>query len=98
MPTWNVPGSTARIEPEVPDNLIPVLAEFTRLADEASALIANNRLFPGLSTLAGISPIVAMLTDFCASRVIPDIDTGSLRISQRTSDLFDQPCSPGTYL
>ena len=95
MPTWNVPGSTARIEPEVPDNLIPVLVEFTRLADEASALIANNRLFPGLSTLAGISPIVAMLTDFCAS---PDMDTGSPRISQRTSDLSDQPCSTGAYL
>ena len=98
MSTHPLSGASLVSDAEVPDNLIPVLVEFTRLADEATALIANGRLFPGLSTLAGITPVVGFLTDFCASRVIPDIRTGSLPVDSQAM-IGSEPVGPhGVYL
>ena len=85
-------------EVEVPDNLFPVLAELKRLADEAATAIANGLIFPGLSTLAGINPLVGMLTEFCAARVVPDIETGNVRVDPHMQHLMCGFDSHGNYL
>lgn len=88
------PGETV----EMPEAIAPVLLEMSRLADEASVLIANGRLFPGLSTLAGLSPIIGMLTEFCAARVVPEIETGSVRVDPQIQLLGRTEIPTGAYL
>lgn len=88
------PGTTV----PTPEAIVPVLLEMSRLADEASVLIANGRLFPGLSTLAGLSPIIGMLTEFCAARVVPEIETGSVRIDPRIQLPGRTEISTGAYI
>ena len=73
-------------EVEVPDNLFPVLAELKRLADEAATASPTDS--SSRSTLAGINPLVGMLTEFCAARVVPDIETGNVRVDPHMQHLM----------
>lgn len=63
----------ATIEP-VPQKVVLALAEFERLAEEAASFLAQGELFPGLSSLTGLAPVVGVLRDYCIARVVHQED------------------------
>lgn len=58
----------------VPDKVALALAEFERLAVEAASFLAQGELFPGLSSLTGLAPVVGVLRDYCIARVVHQED------------------------
>lgn len=63
----------ATIEP-VPDKVALAIAEFERLAVEAALFLAQGKLFPGLSSLTGLAPVVGILRDYCIAQVVQQED------------------------
>jgi hypothetical protein len=65
---------------ETPGDVLPhrvalALTEFCRLAEEASNYLSRGSLFPGLSSLTGLKPVLGTLIDFCVARVVPTEDS-----------------------
>lgn len=59
------------INPEpVPDRISMAVIELRRLASEAVDQFSKGELFPGLSALTGLTPLIGLLRDFCVSRVV----------------------------
>jgi len=80
------------------DNLSPklygVLQEFQRLSAEAAAFLSIGELFPALSSLTALGPVVGLLRDHCVEIVVPreqDSSQGKLAVGVATE-------SPGLYL
>jgi len=60
--------------PEIlPPDVIRVVHEFARLASEAYGHLSEGRLFPCLSTLTGLTPVLGYIRDFCMAEVLPSL-------------------------
>lgn len=55
----------------LPPDVLRVVHEFARLASEACSHLSNGRLFPCLSTLTGLTPVLGYIRDYCISEVLP---------------------------
>lgn len=86
------------INPEpMPDRIIMAVSELRRLAIEAVDHFSNGELFPGLSTLTGLTPVIGLLRDYCVSRVVYQQDDGSEE-HITTLDPKSGNVHPGIYL
>lgn len=88
----------SHITPEfIPDRISMAVGELRRLATEAVGHFANGDLFPGLSTLTGLTPVIGLLRDYCVSQVVyqqeEDADDHNIKISSKSGNVH-----PGIYL
>jgi hypothetical protein len=81
----------------VPDRISMAVSELRRLATEAVDYFSNGELFPGLSTLTGLTPVIGLLRDYCVSRVVHQQEEGSDE-HITTSDPKSGNVHPGIYL
>lgn len=77
---------------EVPPHLEGVVFEFMRLTDEAADHLVHGRLFPCLSTITGLLPVVGFIRDFCVAEVIPNLNAFEADLPQ------DDLAGAGLYL
>jgi len=75
MPDLNIFTTTARDIDEspavLPPDVLRVVHEFARLASEAYGHLSQGRLFPCLSTLTGLTPVLGYIRDYCMAEVLP---------------------------
>ena len=83
---------------EIPDRIAMALVEFERLALAVTGRMASGDLFPGLSYLTSLTPVIGVLRDFCVSRVVHQDDDGVSESSRGMSDRKPEPLHPGIYL
>ena len=99
--------STSNTEPfieqssDTQDNPLPhrvslALIEFCRLAEEATNYLSKGNLFPGLSSLTGLTPVLGTLKDYCIARVVPNDDTDETEKALPNKALAAS--HPGIYL
>jgi len=81
---------------QLPLRVSLALDEFCRLANEASNYLSEGNLFPGLSSLTGLTPVLGALKDYCISKVVPtEEDDGPRNPPEREAP---SPAHLGIYL
>jgi hypothetical protein len=84
------------LEP-IPERISMAVGELQRLATDVVGHLSNGDLFPGLSTLTGLTPVIGLLRDYCVSRVVYQQEENSDE-HITTSDPKSGDVNPGIYL
>jgi hypothetical protein len=82
----------------IPERIAMALGEFERLSDAVTHRMASGDLFPSLSYLTSLSPVVGVLRDFCVSRVVHQESDGHPALGGDMSDPRPESLHPGLYL
>jgi hypothetical protein len=80
----------------LPARVQMAVEEFQRLSDSVSGLLSDLLLFPALSSMTALVPVMGILRDYCASQVVYTEESGQAHAGLRGLD--DVPATPGLYL